>query len=119
MKYAVPVTGGMMSPHFGHCEQFAFFDVNEQKKEITHKEFITSPEHQPGLLPVWLAERGASVVIAGGMGPRAVELLQQRGIGVVLGAQESNPEKAVLSHLNGDLSITDNTCEHEHGECAH
>jgi len=118
MKYAVPVTGGMMSPHFGHCEQFAFFDVNEQK-EITRKEFIASPEHQPGLLPVWLAEQGTSVVIAGGMGPHAVDLLQQRGIGVVLGAMESDPEKAVLSHLSGNLATADNICNHEQGECAH
>jgi len=35
MKYAVPVSGGIMSPHFGHCEQFALFDVEEQKKEIS------------------------------------------------------------------------------------
>ena len=118
MKCAVPVTSGMMSPHFGHCEQFAFFDVNEQK-EIIRKEFITSPEHQPGLLPVWLAEQGASVVIAGGMGPRAVELLQQHDIGVVLGAVESDPEKAVLSYLSGSLSTADNICDHGHGECAH
>ena len=118
MKYAVPVTGGIMSPHFGHCEQFAFFKVDEQK-QITHKEIIASPEHQPGLLPVWLAEQGASVVIAGGMGPRAIDLLQQHGIDVVLGAVESDPEKAVLSHLAGSLATADNICDHEHGECAH
>jgi ATP-binding protein involved in chromosome partitioning len=118
MKYAVPVTGGMMSPHFGHCEEFAFFDVDEQNK-IYHREFITSPEHQPGLLPAWLAEKGASVVIAGGMGPRAIEILQQHGIGVVLGAAEPDPEKAVLSHLNGSLTLTDNICDHGPGEHAH
>jgi predicted Fe-Mo cluster-binding NifX family protein len=96
MKYAVPVISGMMSPHFGHCEQFAFFDVDEQKGEIIHRENIVSPEHQPGLLPVWLARNGAGVVIAGGMGTRAVDLLQQHGINVVLGAMESDPELARL-----------------------
>ena len=118
MKYAVPVIDGRMSPHFGHCEQFAFFDVDEQKK-IYCKELITSPEHQPGLLPVWLSEQGASVVIAGGMGPRAIDLLQQHGISVVLGAIESDPEKAVLSHLSGSLDTIDNICDHGQGECAH
>ncbi len=111
MRYAVPVTGGMMSPHFGHCEQFAFFDVDEQKK-ITHQEFIDSPKHQPGLLPVWLAEQGASIVIAGGMGPSAIELLQQHGIDVVLGAVETDSEKAVLSHLSGGLATAENICDH-------
>ncbi len=112
MKYAVPVSGGTLSPHFGHCEQFALFDVEERKKEITNKEFIPSPEHQPGLLPRWLAEKGVTVVIAGGMGPRALEIFHQNGISVVLGAMESNPEQAVLSHINGTLAIGDNVCDH-------
>ena len=119
MKYAIPVVGGTMSPHFGHCEQFAFFDVDEQKKEITSKEFIASPEHQPGLLPVWLAQKGAEVVIAGGMGPRAVDLMHQNGINVVLGATESDPEQAVLSYLGGALTTGDNVCDHDTNEYAH
>lgn len=119
MKYAVPVIGGAMSPHFGHCKQFAFFDVDEQKGEITNREYIPAPEHQPGLLPVWLAQQGAGVVIAGRMGSRAEDLLQQHGINVVLGAMESDPEKAVLGHLSGALATGDNACDHGHGECDH
>ena len=112
MKYAVPVSGGMVSPHFGHCEHFALFEVEEQRKEITRKESIPSPEHQPGLLPVWLAEKGVSVVIAGGMGPRAQELFQQNSIKVVIGALEGDPEKVVISYINGALVTGDNVCDH-------
>ena len=119
MKIAVPVAGGMMSAHFGHCEQFAFFDVDGGQK-ITGRTYIDSPEHQPGLLPVWLAEQGANVVIAGGMGPRAVDLLQERGITVVLGAAEIDPEKAVLAYLSGSLTTTGETCGHNHQDgCSH
>ena len=112
MRYAIPVSGDTISPHFGHCEQFALFDVDEQSKEITKKEFVPSPPHQPGFLPGWLAEKGASVIITGGMGPRAVELFQQNGISVVLGATENDPEKAVLSHISGTLATGDNVCDH-------
>ena len=112
MKYAVPVTGGLASPHFGHCEQFALFDVDEQQKVITKKELVNSPGHQPGLLPEWLAEQGVSLVIAGGMGSRAQILFQQNGIGVVLGLLESDPDKAVLSYLEGRLATGDNICDH-------
>jgi ATP-binding protein involved in chromosome partitioning len=112
MKFAVPVSGGRLSPHFGHCENFAFFDVEENAKTIVNRESIASPEHQPGLLPAWLAEKGASIVIAGGMGPRAVEIFRQNGIDVVLGAQEGDPEQAVLDYLNGKLTIGDNICDH-------
>jgi predicted Fe-Mo cluster-binding NifX family protein len=101
-----------MSPHFGHCEQFALYDVDEQKKEIISKEFVNSPEHQPGLLPAWLAERGVSVIIAVGMGPRALDIFQENGIEVVLGSLEGDPEKAVLSHLEGRLATGDNICDH-------
>lgn len=112
MKYAIPTTGGKLSLHFGHCEQFALFDVDEQKREIVKKELVASPEHQPGLLPAWLAEKGASVVITGGMGPRAVDIFQQHGIKVVLGAPEDDPEQVVLSYLEGNLAIGENICDH-------
>ena len=112
MKYAVPVSGGVVSPHFGHCEQFALFDVDEEKKEITRKELVPSPEHQPGLLPQWLAEEGVSVVLAGGMGPRAQDIFRQNRIEVVMGVLEGDPEKAVLNYLNGILATGDNICDH-------
>ena len=112
MKYAVPVSGEVICSHFGHCEYFALIDVDEVKKEIVKKELIPSPEHQPGLLPTWLAEKGVSLVIAGGMGMNAQNLFQQKGVKVVLGALESDPEKAVLSHLNDTLNTGGNICDH-------
>lgn len=112
MRVALPIAGGTLSAHFGHCESFAFFDIEDETRKIIKKESLASPVHQPGLLPVWLAENGATVVIAGGMGPRAVELLEQNNITVVLGAMEGDPEQAVLSYLNGALAIGDNICDH-------
>ena len=112
MRYAVPVSGGTISPHFGHCEHFALVDVDEDRKEITGKELVPSPGHQPGLLPEWLAEQGVALVIAGGMGSRAQGLFQQNRIGVILGTMESDPEKAVLSYLDGQLTTGDNICDH-------
>jgi len=112
MKYAIPVSGGSVATHFGHCEQFAMFDVDEESKGIIGKELVSSPGHQPGLLPEWLAEQGVTVVIAGGMGSRAQNLFQQDGINVVLGVLESNPEKAVLSYINGELATGGNICDH-------
>jgi len=112
MKYAVPMSGGLVATHFGHCEQFALIDVDEAKKQILNKELVPSPGHEPGLLPRWLAEQGVSVVIAGGMGSRAQNLFQQNHIGVVIGALEGDPEKAVLNYLNGTLATEDNICDH-------
>jgi ATP-binding protein involved in chromosome partitioning len=112
MRYAIPVSGGMVSLHFGHCEHFALIDVDEDRKEIIRKELVPSPGHQPGLLPEWLAEQGVAFVIAGGMGSRAQSLFQQSHIGVIIGILENDPEKAVLSYLNSQLATGDNICDH-------
>ena len=112
MRYAIPVSGGIVSPHFGHCEYFALIDADEKRREIIRKELVPSPEHQPGLLPGWLAEQGVAVVIASGMGSRAQGLFQQHRIGVIVGAVESDPERAVLSYLNGQLPTEGNICDH-------
>jgi ATP-binding protein involved in chromosome partitioning len=112
MRYAIPISGGVVSTHFGHCEQFALIDAEEKRKEILRKELVPSPGHQPGLLPEWLAEQGVSVVIASGIGSRAQNLFQQSRIKVVIGALESDPEKAVLSYLDGNLDTGNNICDH-------
>jgi ATP-binding protein involved in chromosome partitioning len=112
MRYAIPISGGMVSSHFGHCEHFALIDVNDQTKEILKKELVASPGHQPGLLPEWLAEQGVSFVIASGMGSRAQNLFKQNHIGVIVGTMESDPEKVVQSYLNGALNVGSNICDH-------
>lgn len=112
MRYAVPVNGGVVSQHFGHCEHFALFDVDEAKRAIVRREVIASPGHQPGLLPVWLAEQGVSVVIASGMGSRAQSLFRENSIEVAINALEGDPEKAVLDYLAGKLAVGDDVCDH-------
>jgi ATP-binding protein involved in chromosome partitioning len=112
MRFAIPVSGGVISPHFGHCEQFALIDVDEKTKTIVKKQLVASPEHEPGLLPVWLAEQGASAIIAGGMGSRAQELFRENRIVVIIGAMETDPEKAVLDYLSGSLATGSNICDH-------
>ncbi len=47
---------------------------------------VVPPPHEPGLLPTWLQEQGADIIIAGGMGSRAQELFLGKGIHVVTGA---------------------------------
>jgi predicted Fe-Mo cluster-binding NifX family protein len=112
MRFAIPVSDGVVSPHFGHCEQFALIDVDEAKKTIVRKQLVASPGHEPGLLPVWLAEQGVSAVIAGGMGSRAQALFRENRIDVIVNVMESDPEAAVLSYLNGSLTTGDNVCDH-------
>ena len=112
-KIAIPVTGGLLSAHFGHCDEFDIFDVDRESRKIIERETAPSPPHEPGLLPRWLAEKGVNLIIAGGMGPQAQQLFARDGIDVFIGAASDDPEKVVLSYLEESLELGDNTCNHE------
>ncbi len=112
MRIAIPLAGGRLAMHFGHCEQFALLDVETAEQSITGRENVAPPPHEPGLLPVWLAERGVEVIIAGGMGQRAQGLFQERGIRVVVGAPAEVPEALVAGYLAGTLQVGQNVCDH-------
>jgi len=111
-RIAVPVTGGVLSSHFGHCEQFALFDIDADGKNVRGKEVQTPPPHEPGTFPKWLREQGATVIIAGGMGSRALSLFDQQGIAVVVGAAQLEPEALVRQFLEGSLASGTNVCDH-------
>jgi len=120
VKYAVPVSGEALCGHFGHCEKFALFDVDEAAGKVVNKEILPSPGHQPGFLPGWLAERGVNVVLVGGIGGRAVSLFTANNIRVVSGVVETDPEQAVLRCLAGSLPTGENTCGHDENHvCDH
>ena len=110
MRIAVPTAQGTLCPHFGHCEQFALVDVEEGK--ILKTEYQTPPPHDPGVLPAWLHELGANVIICGGMGMRAQQLFAQNDIQVVYGAPNLPAEEVIRAHLEGSLVTGDNICDH-------
>ena len=112
MKIAIPVAEGRLSAHFGHCDEFAIFDADQQGKEIVSKSMHQAPPHEPGLLPRWLHDLGAEVIIAGGMGQRAQQLFTQNGITVVVGAPVESPEQLASAYLNGTLQAGENICDH-------
>lgn len=111
-RFAIPVQDGKLSSHFGHSEQFALVDVDARSKKIISMTTIDAPEHEPGLLPSWLADKGARFVIAGGMGARAKELFANQGVTVVTGAPVEAPEVLVERYLAGTLETGENVCDH-------
>jgi predicted Fe-Mo cluster-binding NifX family protein len=112
MKIAIPLAEGVLTLHFGHCQHFGLYDVDKDKGTIVGSEILPSPPHQPGLLPAWLHERGANMVIAGGMGMRAQDIFRSHGMEVIVGAPSAPPEEVIQSYLNGTLTAGDNLCDH-------
>ncbi len=112
MRIAIPLVQGKLSLHFGHCEQFAIFDIDDDTKKVINRDDATPPAHEPGVLPRWLHESNVSVIIAGGMGQRAQQLFTQNDIKVVVGASSSTPEELVKAYLNNTLVAGENICDH-------
>ena len=112
MKIAIPISNGKLAAHFGHCNQFAFVEIDRENKSIISTEMLTPPPHEPGVMPRWTAEQGANLIIAGGMGTRAKDMFEQRGVEVMVGAPSESPENIVNAYLAGTLQIGGNVCDH-------
>ena len=107
----IPVTNGLLSAHFGHCEQFYFATVCGAN--IEKEEMITPPVHEPGLYPKWVKDHGGQLVITGGMGPKAVSLFDENNVEVVAGAPSEAPRTIVEKYLSNSLETSANSCHHE------
>lgn len=114
IKVAVPSRGNMVDEHFGHCESFTIFTVNDNK-DIAEESRLTPPPAcgcKSNLIST-LVEMGITVLVAGGMGQGAVTYLNENGITVVRGA--AGPvQGAVRAWLDGKLKDSAEIC-HAHG----
>jgi len=109
-RIAIPLENGILCSHFGHCQQFAIVDA--ENNLISDEILVTPPPHEPGLLPAWLAEKGVTDVIAGGMGQRAIDLFNQQKINVFVGAPIKKSKDLANDLLNNTLSAGANYCDH-------
>lgn len=111
VKIAVASDKKMVAGHFGHCETFEVF--NAEGSNITSSESHPNPGHKPGFLPNFLNDMGVKVIISGGMGAGAVDIFNEKGIKVVIGAKGDAKEVA-QSFLNNNLEAGGNVCNHKH-----
>lgn len=111
VKIAIARDGSDVSGHFGHCEAYALYLA--ENSVIGHIEDLKSPGHEPGKLPPFLASHGVNLIIAGGMGQRAVDLFHENGIDVILGVKGA-VDKAAQDYLAGTLVSGGSICaEHQ------
>ena len=97
--------------HFGHAKEFAFANVKDGK--VISTDFISPPPHEPGVIPAFVGEQKATVIITGGMGGMAVNLFKQQNIEVILGARGSIDD-TLKTYLEGELASTGSACAHDH-----
>jgi predicted Fe-Mo cluster-binding NifX family protein len=114
MKIAIPHENGRLHGRFGGCREFALVQVDAEKRVTQKTDVLPAPEHKPGAIPRWLREQGVEVVIAGGIGHRALDIFSHHGITVRAGKPGARVEALVASYLRGVLTNPPNGCEH-HG----
>jgi len=123
MKIAVPVHGTEVDGHFGHCEGFTVFTLDERRAVVT-EEPVASPAGcgcKSGV-GATLAKMGVTHLVAGNMGDGALRVLASHGISVTRGAA-GNARAAVERFAAGTLADSGAGCaEHQHGnsrDCSH
>jgi predicted Fe-Mo cluster-binding NifX family protein len=120
MKIAVPVIGSnQIDGHFGHCEYYSVFTISTNN-EIADVQTIKSEQGcgcKSNIAGV-LAESGVTVMLAGGIGGGAINVLNRSGIEVVRGCA-GNANDAVKNYLSGNIKDSGESCshhEHHHHE---
>ena len=111
----------VVSPHFGRCPYYILVDL--EGREVSQIHAVENPaygQHRPGQVPGFIESQGANVMLAGGMGRRAIGFFQQYGIEAVTGAT-GTVRHALEQYLGGSLLGAEPcgvSIEHGHEETA-
>ena len=124
MRIAIPSEDGNglesnVSMHFGRCKYYTFIDIEDGKIKGTEVVKVPFEEHGYGDLPNFVKKNGANLVIAYGMGARAIDYFNELGIDVITGVS-GKIKDVIKKFLEGTLSIDERWKErgdfglHEH-----
>ncbi len=116
MKIAVPTRDERVDDHFGHCDHYTIFTIEDNN--ITNRETMASPQGcgcKSGIAAD-LQELGVVMMLAGNMGEGAKNKLNAHNIDVIRGCS-GNVDELVKSYLVGKIVDSGMGCtEHECGD---
>lgn len=112
MKIAVTYENGQIYQHFGHCENFKVYTVEDGKVVDAKVENAAGSGH--GALAGFLKEMDVEVLICGGIGGGAQMALAQAGI-QLYGGVMGEADAAVTALLEGNLAYNANVQCNHHG----
>lgn len=120
MKLAIPTRNNVVDDHFGHCEYYTLFTIDDNR-QIVCTEIQASPEGcgcKSNIAAV-LEDKGIELMLAGNMGDGAKNTLETHHIRVIRGC--SGPVVQVVNDwLQGKITDSGDSCCHhdEHHECS-
>ncbi|NTV89045.1 MAG: P-loop NTPase, partial [Clostridiales bacterium] len=104
---AVASEGKAVSEHFGHCEGFNIFTIEDGA--ILFSEFVANPGQGHEAVAEFLNDRGVRTVLTGGIGSGAMQALAGNGTEIISGLS-GDAREAVESYLKGGLESRGTTC---------
>jgi predicted Fe-Mo cluster-binding NifX family protein len=114
MKIAIPVTStNQIDSHFGHCEYYCVYTITENN-EISETKKLESPQGcgcKSDIASV-LASDGVTLMLAGGIGAGAINILNNSGIDVIRGCS-GDANEVVKLYLAGLVEDSGSSC-HQH-----
>ena len=112
MKIAVPTRGEVVDSHFGHCEFYTIFTINENNKIVSAKT-LPSPQGcgcKSNIAQV-LEYLDVTIMIAGNMGNGALVTLKKHNIEVFRGCKGEIID-VVNNFLSGKIKDSGEICSH-------
>ncbi len=110
---------GEMSMHFGRCPAYVVAYITDDN-QVDKTEVVENPyfaQHVPGQVPTFINSLGANVIIAGGMGPKAIDMFKGFGIEVATGVG-GNVGNVLQAYLDGKVSGASGCAhDHDHDHC--
>jgi len=99
-----------VAQHFGRCPYYIFVELEgDEAKEINTVENPYHAVHEAGMVPAFIHQQQADVMIAGGMGRRAIQFFSEYGIKTATGAA-GTVEEALHAYQQGYLA-DDSACQ--------
>lgn len=120
MRIAVTYEDGEVFQHFGHTEQFKFYDVENGK--VTQEQIVDTNGSGHGALVGFLTAHKVDVLICGGIGGGAQTALADANIklyGGVSGSADEAVQALLKESLEYNPNVHCNHHDHEHGEGEH
>ena len=111
MKIAVTTQGDQIFQHFGQCGIFTVYTVEDGM--IQEKSVMDAAGSGHGALALFLKKAGVDVVICGGIGGGARQMLSEAGIELISG-MDGSVEAAAAAYIKGELQDKGGSCSH-HG----
>ena len=111
-KIAIPTRDNVVDDHFGHCDHYTVFSVDDNKNVIG-LERLDSPQGcgcKSNIASV-MQEMGITIMLAGNMGMGAFNKLTMHGISVVRGCH-GNIEDVLKAYLDGSIADSAESCSH-------